>query len=179
MQFFPSLPFGWFFYGLLLVCLLALVVSDLRQQRLPNYLTMPMLLLGLLLNLLRAAWLGQQGEAGRYFGLTGIGGGLVEGFCFSIAGLLIGFALFTLLWQLKKCGAGDVKLMAALGTWIGPLWFFFVFVGTIIATVFLMIIWWCYAWTMKRNPGLKISYALPAMISTAVMMLWFWRRDLF
>lgn len=178
MIFFPDSTFAWLAYALMLACLMALVVTDLRIQRLPNFLTMPMLLLGLVINLVRAAWLGQQGEAGRYFGMTGIGGGLVEGFCFSMAGVVAGFAVFTVLWQLQKCGAGDVKLMAALGAWIGPMWFFFVFAGTIAATIVVMLVWWLYAYVKKQNPGLKLSYALPTMISTGLLMLWFWRRDL-
>lgn len=173
--FFPTPSFGWFFYGLMLVCCLALVATDLKSQRLPNRLTVSMLLLGLVMNLVRAIWLGINEEPGRYFGMTGIFGGLLEGLAFSLAGFAVAFVIFTVLWQLQKCGAGDVKMMAALGAWIGPFWFLFVFAGTIVAVLIVMVIWWIVAFISKRNPGLKISYALPASISVSVLMLWFWR----
>ena len=38
----------------------------------------------------------------------------------SIGGLAVGFALFFPLFALGGMGAGDVKLMAALGAWLGP-----------------------------------------------------------
>ncbi|HMP16269.1 MAG TPA: prepilin peptidase, partial [Gemmatales bacterium] len=117
MRFFPGMEFGWCFYTLLLTGLAMLVYSDLRRQRLPNLMTMPLLLAGLLMNLVRAGWLGAMGEPGRYFGWTGVASGLLEGFCFSLAGFFIAFILFTSLWQFQTCGAGDVKLMAALGVW--------------------------------------------------------------
>lgn len=176
--FFPDPTFGWLFYGLLLACCLAAVVTDMKWQRIPNSLTVPTFALGLLMNLIRATWLGNNGAPGRFFGLTGLVGGIAEGFCFALAGFVVAFALFTVLLILMKCGAGDVKLMAAVGTWVGPLWFLFVFVGTIIAVIPILLTWWGYAYARKRNPGLKLSYALPAFISTALAMLWFWRKTL-
>ncbi|HMP16270.1 MAG TPA: hypothetical protein PKD72_04545, partial [Gemmatales bacterium] len=62
--------------------------------------------------------------------------------------------------------------------WVGPLWFFFVFLGSMLAVVALMMIWWITAFTIRRNPGLKLSYALPAMISSALVLLWVWRKEL-
>ena len=176
--FFPAATFGWLFYGLLIACCLGAVITDLKWQRLPNYITVPMLALGLLLNIVRSTWLGSMGEPGRFFGLTGVFGGIVEGIGFAIAGFAVAFALFVVLLTLKKCGAGDVKLMAALGAWVGPLWFLFVFAGTIAAVIPILLSWWGYAFVMKKNPGLKLSYALPAFISTSLLMLWFWRKTL-
>ncbi|HQR06141.1 MAG TPA: A24 family peptidase [Gemmatales bacterium] len=176
--FFPDTQFGWLFYGLLVACCLAAVVTDLKWQRLPNYITVPTFALGLVMNLVRSIWLGNNGEPGLYFGLTGTLGGVIEGLCFALAGFVVAFAVFVVLLILKKCGAGDVKLMAAIGAWVGPVWFFFVFAGTIVAVLPILLAWWCYAFAMKKNPGLKLSYALPALISTALMMLWLWRKTL-
>lgn len=175
-SFFPDPAFGAIFYGLLIACCLALVVSDLKTQRLPNYLTMLMLLLGVVMNLIRSIWLGVLGEPGRYFGGTGVFAGIMESCSFSFTGLALAVALFTVLWQLKKCGAGDVKLMAALGAWVGPYWFLFLFAGTIVMVIPILLLWWTYAFAMKKNPGLKLSFALPAALSTALLMLWFWRK---
>lgn len=174
--FFPDPAFGWLFYGLLVVCCLSLVVSDLKTQRLPNYLTMPTLLLGLVMNIIRVGWLGANGEPGWFFGWTGTVGGILDGLSFSIAGLALAFAMFTILWQLNKCGAGDVKMMTALGAWTGPLWFLFVFAGTIVAVIPILLFWWGYAFAKKKNPGLKLSFALPATISVALLTLWLWRK---
>ncbi|MFT3879972.1 MAG: A24 family peptidase [Gemmatales bacterium] len=176
--FFPDAHFGWLFYGLLVACCLAAVITDLKWQRLPNYITVPTFALGLVMNLIRSIMLGNSGEPGRYFGLTGTFGGFIEGLCFALAGFAVAFAVFVVLLILKKCGAGDVKLMAAIGTWVGPVWFFFVFAGTIVAVIPILLAWWGYAFAMKKNPGLKLSYALPALISTALMMLWLWRKTL-
>jgi prepilin peptidase CpaA len=176
--FFPDPIFAWVFYLALLACAFAAVVADLKTQRLPNVLTVTTFALGIVMNLIRGAWLGTQHEPGPYFGLTGPVGGAVEGLCFALAGFLVAFAFFFILWQLRACGAGDVKLMAAYAAWIGPLWFFFVFAGTIVAVLVVMVIWWLYAFATKKNPGLKLSYALPAALSLAPIMLWLWRKTL-
>jgi prepilin peptidase CpaA len=83
----------------MLTCALLLVLglaslTDLRQRRIPNALTLPTIGLGLLLHL-------------ALFGLDGLresaqGAGL---------GFVMLFGLFALGWM----GAGDVKLMAAVG----------------------------------------------------------------
>lgn len=38
----------------------------------------------------------------------------------ALAGALLGFAAWLPLWLLRVVGAGDVKLAAALGAWLGP-----------------------------------------------------------
>ncbi|MBP7569568.1 MAG: prepilin peptidase [Acidobacteria bacterium] len=80
---------------------LALIAScvDIRTRRIPNYLTLSGLLAGL----------GVQLAAG------GVGG-----VAWSAAGMLVGFALFMPPFLLGGMGAGDVKLLAALGAWLGP-----------------------------------------------------------
>lgn len=169
MPFFPYSTFGWVAYGILLVFMLALVVTDLRSQRLPNAITLTMLSAGLAMNMCRGAGIALIGEAGS---------GALNGLLFGIFGVVVAFILFVALWQLGKCGAGDVKLMAAVGAWVGYLHFFFVFASTIVAVLLIMLIWWSYAFATRRNPGLKLSYALPCFISLSIVMPWLWRRDL-
>lgn len=73
---------------------------DLKHQKIPNKLTMPSILLGVLLNNL-------------FKGLDGLAG--------SLAGIAVGFSFF-LLFALGALKAGDVKLYMALGALGG--WFF-------------------------------------------------------
>jgi prepilin peptidase CpaA len=58
-------------------------------------------------------------------------------------GLLIGFGVLILPWAMHGMGAGDVKLMAAIGAWFGPwltLWAFGVgaMVGGVIAVIMIL-----------------------------------------
>ena len=85
----------------LLGAMLAVAVyMDVSRHRIPNKLNMVGLCSGLVL----------QGVAAGFPGLlTGLLGGLV------------GFACFVPLYALRGMGAGDVKLLAAVGTFLGPL----------------------------------------------------------
>lgn len=84
--------------------LILLACIDVRVCLLPDALTQPLLWLGLL-----CAWAG--------FGIR------IDD---SVAGIVVGYLLLTvprLLWlwcrQVDAVGAGDVKLLAALGAWVG------------------------------------------------------------
>jgi prepilin peptidase CpaA len=74
-------------------------VIDLRSQRIPNLLTIPAALVALAYHLLI------QGPQSLWFSLAGLGVGLA---------LMLGPYLFGVM------GGGDVKLMAAVGAWVGP-----------------------------------------------------------
>jgi prepilin peptidase CpaA len=73
--------------------------TDLRTRRIPNHLVLAGFATGLVLN---------AGAAG----LSGIGRAL--------AGAAVGLALFLPFMLLGGMGGGDVKLMAALGSLVGP-----------------------------------------------------------
>ena len=83
----------------LLVFLAAVAVVDLRTRRIPNLLTVPAALVGLLMNL----------------SCDGAPGALACG-----AGLLIGLAAFLPFYLAGGFGAGDVKAMAVVGAFLGP-----------------------------------------------------------
>lgn len=74
-------------------------VEDLRTRRIRNWLTFSLLLSGL----------AQSFTAGRTVSPGA-----------SALGLLVGFSLPLLLFLINALGGGDVKLLAALGAWIGP-----------------------------------------------------------
>src|SRR5438128_1409522 len=86
-------------------CILALVtgavacLTDLRHRRIPNVLTFGSALLAIGY---RAA----------------VGGG--HGFVQALGGWFTGVAFFVVPFALGGMGGGDVKLVAALGAWLGP-----------------------------------------------------------
>lgn len=73
-------------------------VTDVRRFRIYNMLTIPLLLVGLLYHAFMGA----------------------ESFVMSGLGVLMGCMLLLPLYLAGGMGAGDVKLMAGLGAWLGP-----------------------------------------------------------
>jgi prepilin peptidase CpaA len=88
---------GYFLLGAVLVALVGAVI-DVRSGRIPNRLTYTALLAALLL---RTALVG----------LSGLKSGAI--------GMLVAGGLFLLLYILGAMGGGDMKLMAAVGAWVG------------------------------------------------------------
>jgi Flp pilus assembly protein protease CpaA len=177
-SFFPNAAFAWLAYLTVAgLCLLTAAI-DWKRLRIPNSMTLTILGCGLVMNSLRGVWLGWLGETGPYFQLTGPFGGLVESLCFSLAGFATGFVLFFVMWQLGACGGGDVKFMAALGAWLGPLWFLSVFVGTYVAVVLLLTVWWILALIQIVPARRAFSYAPPACLSLILCLAWIWRKEL-
>ena len=82
-----------------LVIALAGCATDLWSRRIPNVLTF--------------------GAAAGAFGYFLVGDGL-GGLGWSAAGWAVGLVMFLPLFALRGIGGGDVKLLAALGAWIGP-----------------------------------------------------------
>ena len=179
--FFPDPAFGWTFYLVLVSITLVAAWIDWKRFIVPKPLALLLLSTGVLFNLVRGAWLGSQEQPGAYFGQAGLGWGLMEGFLFSLAGFAVGFSLFFLLWIMKTCGGGDVKLFAAMGAWLGPLWTIYILIGTWFLVAF------CYAgFNSIRHffkHGLKrqkqqVAYSFPVAVSTAIILLWVFRFDL-
>jgi prepilin peptidase CpaA len=74
-------------------------VTDLRSRRIPNVLTFGAAAAGLVYGGVTGGWSGFGGAA---------------------LGWLIGAAAFIVPFALGGLGGGDVKLLGALGTWLGP-----------------------------------------------------------
>ena len=84
---------------LLIAVLLIAAMTDFRSAKIPNWLTMPMIAAGLVSHALAGGW---------------------SGFMNSLQGFGLGFGLFLTLYWLGGLGAGDVKLVAAIGSVMGP-----------------------------------------------------------
>jgi len=89
--------------------LLTAAVSDVQTRRIPNWVVAGGMLSGLTLQVMAP---GGQGLFSFWWG----GLGAVP----ALLGLLAGFALFLPLHLLRVVGAGDVKLLAMVGVWVGP-----------------------------------------------------------
>jgi prepilin peptidase CpaA len=74
-------------------------VVDIRSRRIPNWLVLPFLVAGVIVN-----------TAGH--GLKGLGT--------SAGGIALAVAVTGVLCWLRGMGMGDLKLCAAVGAWIGP-----------------------------------------------------------
>ena len=85
-------------------------ITDLRSRRIPNWLVIPFLVLGMVVCTISGGWPG----LGRSF-----------------LGALIGSLALGIFCLVGGMGMGDVKLFAAMGAWIGPhqLVFAFIFMG--------------------------------------------------
>jgi prepilin peptidase CpaA len=101
----------------------------------PKWLSVPTLALGLLFNVVRGGWMGWLDRDNWLLERGGWGIGALDGLLFALAGFAVAFALFFVLWILGTCGGGDVKLCAALGAWVGPLWTLFLLVGTMLCLI--------------------------------------------
>lgn len=74
-------------------------MGDLRNRRIPNRLTVPALLLGLAVNGVLGGW---------------------RGLLLSFEGVVVGLGVLLPVVLLRGLGAGDWKLMGALGAMVGP-----------------------------------------------------------
>ena len=87
-----------YFLACAVLVALAGAVNDVRSARIPNRLTYTALLLALPLRT-------------TLLGLSGLKSGAI--------GLLVAGGLFLLLFVMGAMGGGDMKLMAAMGAWVG------------------------------------------------------------
>lgn len=92
-------PFVLAKYLPLVALLIVAAFGDWRTRRIPNALTLPLALAGMVQSFLS-------------FHTTTPGQ--------SLAGFAVGFALTVVPFALRAMGGGDVKLLAAVGAWLGP-----------------------------------------------------------
>ena len=110
-------PFLTLFLSSILV---VAAITDLRTQKIPNLLTFSTMFLGLV-----------------YYSITNGWNGLL----FSFEGLLLGIGVLIVPYLMGGMGAGDAKLMGAIGAIIGPK-------GVLLASLFTAIVGGVYALTI-------------------------------
>jgi prepilin peptidase CpaA len=160
---------------------LALVacVTDLRTRRIPNVLTF-------------------GGAAAAIVFHTATQG--VSGLQLSVFGWMVGVAIFLPFFMLRGMGGGDVKLLAALGAWLGPREAFWLaiyaslaggaigivvalasgYLGTALRNLRTLLTTWFLvgpqpvpSMTLEDSKGPRVAYAIPMFVGVMVTL---WRR---
>jgi prepilin peptidase CpaA len=156
--------------ALLVACIAC--VWDLRTRRIPNVLTLGAAALAIAVHV---------ADAG------------VSGVMTSVGGWLVGMAVLFTMYALGGMGAGDVKLLGALGAWLGPIdaiWLalYTGIAGGVIALVVatmrgylrqacgnvgLLLMYWRLAGirpmaelTLESSDGPRLAYAVPILAGT-------------
>jgi prepilin peptidase CpaA len=151
-------------------------VTDLRTRRIPNMLTFGAALAALVFH-------------GLSGGLSGLGS--------AAAGWIVGIAIFFAPFALGGMGAGDLKLLAALGAWLGPglaVWlalytgiaggvmaivvaFARGYLRQALSNIWLLLAHWRVSGigrvddlTIGRSRGPHLAYALPILAGTLVVV---------
>ena len=110
----------------LLLAVLVATVTDLRSRRIPNWLTVSALVLGFVLNALIAY------------------PSPIEGVWLAAKGFALAFAINLVMYMLHMTGAGDLKLLAAIGAMVGCSDFVGIFmltalIGGVLAIVLMLV----------------------------------------
>jgi prepilin peptidase CpaA len=155
---------------------LAACVTDLRARRIPNVLTFGAAAAALVYHAAMAGW-------------PGIG--------WAAAGWIAGAALFFPIFALGGMGGGDVKLLAAVGAWLGPADALFVglygaiaggvmalgvavargYVKTAFSNLYFLAVSWRVGGvrpipelTLETSGSPRLAYALPVFAGLAVTL---------
>lgn len=150
---------------------LVAAVIDVRSRKIPNWLTVPAFLAGVVFHVMHSG---------------------LHGLVLSLGGFATGFCILLVLMAVGGGGGGDVKLMAALGAWLGWKPFLAVF---ILGTVFVLIgsVLMVVVQALNRRPNSRvtpkfidgiptdlvqpdsrgqITYALPVALATWLVLAW-------
>lgn len=107
---------------ILMIILIISFLTDLIQRKVLNIITFPSMIAGFIYHTFTNGW---------------------DGFLFCLSGFLLGFALLFIPFLMGGMGAGDVKLLAAVGALKGPTFVFYTFfftalIGGVIALLILV-----------------------------------------
>jgi prepilin peptidase CpaA len=116
--------------SIVLAAAMVAAVMDVWKFKVYNALTFPLLLTGLVYHL--------------------IAGGM-QGFMGSLTGVLAGFAVLFVVYTMGGVGAGDVKLMAAVGAWLGTPLTLYVFAASALASGFYAVVLMLLAGSVRET----------------------------
>ncbi len=167
-----GVSFELLFYLALCTGLVAITLIDIRHLIIPDMITLPGIVAGILLNAIRTDW-GAAAEAVFSSGLAGFLAATADIAIFdSAGGALLGGGAFLLIAMayrnLRKkegMGMGDVKLVAMLGAFFG-MWgvLVIIFLSSILGTLIGL---WVIV-LRKKDPGHAIAYG-PFLSLSAVL----------
>lgn len=205
--FFSDATFAWVFCVVLVALTGIAAWTDTRKAKIPNRLTVLILVLGLIGNAVRGGilsanampvwWLTDQNPGTVWIGV-------VDGLLFALTGFLVAFVAMFVVWTLGVCGGGDVKLFGAVAAWVGYAYFPLVWLASVVVL---------FVWTLAKlfaggltpkkiqksmaalkqpaadreanrpaagKPGgkLRVTYSLPIAVATAVVLMWVFRVEL-
>jgi prepilin peptidase CpaA len=122
---------------LVTITLIVAAVIDGKKLKVPNYITFPMILSGWVFNIAVGGW---------------------EGLGMSLLGTVVGLGLLLPAYAIGGMGAGDVKLLAGVGAWVGGSVTFYAFcVSAIVGGVIAVVMVVCQrGWTKHKNQFLMI-----------------------
>ena len=103
----------------LIIALIISLITDIRKRKILNIVTLPAILIGMIYYTVTHGW---------------------DGFVFSGQGFLVGLGVLLIPYVLGGMGAGDVKLMAAIGALMGVTFVFYSFIYTALAGGLISII---------------------------------------
>ena len=107
-------------YVVIASCALVGSITDFREFKVYNILTIPCFLAGITFYTMTQGW-------------TGLG--------YSLGGATLGFAILLLPYLLGGVGAGDVKFVMAIGAWLGPVFLFpSLIIGCIATGIYSMVL---------------------------------------
>lgn len=186
LQFFPNLPFGWAYLAVLGVVLTLATYRDLKFAVIPKWITVTAFPIGVLFNVVRCAWLAHASKPTWLWTDAGTALGALDGLLFALAGFLFGFVFFTSLWMLGVAGGGDVKLCAAIGAWVGPMWTLWIIVVSIVIVFGLVLVQGAYSISKGSLRGLRkptaisakkrarrlLTFSTPLCLATVIVLAW-------
>ena len=135
-NFFANLAAHWPIWFITVTLVVAAVI-DGYKLKVPNWLTFPLVLGGWIFGAISGGWAG-LGE--------------------SLLGTVVGLALLLPLYAVGGMGAGDVKLLAGVGAWVGATTTFYAFcvsavIGGVIA---LAMVLWRRSWKHHKDQFVTI-----------------------
>lgn len=188
---FPNVGLAVLFAALLMGTLAVASWIDLKTLRIPKTLSLGLLFGGIVMSGIRGLWAGAEGLPGWAFNNPSAILGFIDAEMFSIAGAMTGFALFFTLWIARIfVGGGDVKLVTAVGAWLGPVGILLAALVSLGVFAIMAVGRISYEITQgvmpsfaPRQAGLqskrrRVSYSLSFAISTGLILIYAFRRPL-